>query len=419
MSPAATQVSYVDLYARWEQGNWSATAIDFSQDRTDWQERFSAFERKAALWNYSMFFHGEDSVTDNLSPFIDAAPLEEQKYFLATQQVDEARHAVFFARFMKEVADRGGDDVAAGLAATQAELTWGFKKTFALLDRVVEELRRDRSRTMLAKAVTMYHLIVESTLAQPGQHFIEDYLVKRDVLPGFRAGMRNVALDEQRHIGFGMKLLHDLAQEDPEVPAAVAEMLRETIPITTAVFVPPGWDRNYTECFGFTVEEIFEEGTRSLESKLRAAGMPIESLPGPTLMPLEMSIPERAKRGIALLQAGFLGPPNGAPKRDAEAMALLRDTVRRGIDHAHAPQGLVVQWDFSDAEPFYVRVDNGDTEAVPGRAPHHDIAFKCTLGDWVDVMAGRADPKRQLLRGRIRPTGSPRALWRARKLFAG
>ena len=42
-------------------------------------------------------------MTDNLSPFIDAAPREEQKYFLATQQVDEARHAVFFKRFMHEV----------------------------------------------------------------------------------------------------------------------------------------------------------------------------------------------------------------------------------------------------------------------------------------------------------------------------
>ena len=42
-------------------------------------------------------------MADNLSPFIDAAPREEQKYFLTTQQVDEARHAIFFKRFMHEV----------------------------------------------------------------------------------------------------------------------------------------------------------------------------------------------------------------------------------------------------------------------------------------------------------------------------
>mgnify|MGYP002147260388 CR=1 FL=1 len=56
------------------------------------QEQLSEIQRKSALWTYSMFFYGEDSVTDNLSPYIDAAPKEEQKYFLATQQVDEARH---------------------------------------------------------------------------------------------------------------------------------------------------------------------------------------------------------------------------------------------------------------------------------------------------------------------------------------
>ena len=29
----------------------------------------------------------------------------------------------------------------------------------------------------------MYHLVVEALLAQPGQHFISDYLERRDLLP--------------------------------------------------------------------------------------------------------------------------------------------------------------------------------------------------------------------------------------------
>src|SRR6516162_1069375 len=95
----ADAISYEDLYARWERGNWSATELDFSEDARQWRENFSEFERQAALWNYCLFFWGEDAVADNLSPYIDAAPHVEQKYFLATQQVDEARHAVFFKRF--------------------------------------------------------------------------------------------------------------------------------------------------------------------------------------------------------------------------------------------------------------------------------------------------------------------------------
>src|ERR671914_2032654 len=135
---AIDNVSYEDLYRRWEKGNWSAWDLDFTQDRTDWHETFSDLERNAALWNYSMFFHGEDSVTDNLSPYIDAAPREEQTYFLATQQVDEARHAVFFNRFMQEVVERGDGSVAGALEATRPQLTWGFRKTFEMLDRVVD-----------------------------------------------------------------------------------------------------------------------------------------------------------------------------------------------------------------------------------------------------------------------------------------
>src|SRR5881394_1875727 len=118
-------ISYSDLYARWERGNWRATELDFSEDARQWREDFTEFERQAALWNYCLFFWGEDAVADNLSPYIDAAPLEEQKYFLATQQVDEARHAVFFGRFMREVVQRG-DDIGGSLAATAPELTWGF-----------------------------------------------------------------------------------------------------------------------------------------------------------------------------------------------------------------------------------------------------------------------------------------------------
>jgi hypothetical protein len=415
---AVDQVSYTDLYERWERGNWRATEIDFSVDKVEWQERFTEFERRAALWNYAMFFHGEDTVADDLSPFIDAAPREEQKYFLTTQQVDEARHAVFFNRFMHEVVERGDGTVAGALDATRPELTWGFVKTFEMLDRVVDELRRDRSRTKLAQAVTMYHFVVEATLAQPGQHFISDYLRERDLLPGFRAGMRNVALDEQRHIAFGVKLLRDLAAEDPEVPEAVAEQLRAVTPVSLAVFVPPGWNTDYAECFGFTLEQIYEEGAKSFEAKFRAAGMPIESLPGPQIMPMDMPPRQRAERGLAMLRNGYLGERNGPPARDPAAMAVLFDSIRRNVDLRRAPDGpFVLQWEFPDAEPWHVRLDNGSTAAAPGRAPHVDLELRCRFDDFVDVVAGRLDPRKAVATGRLRPRATPKALWRARGLF--
>ena len=417
MPVAVEQVSYEDLYARWERGNWRATELDLSRDVADWSG-LSDLERRAALWNYALFFHGEDAVADDLAPFIDAAPREEQKYFLATQQVDEVRHAVFFKRFMHEVVGLGDGTVAGGLRATEPELTWGFRRTFELLSRVTGELRRDRSRVALARAVTMYHLVVEATLAQPGQHFITDYLERRDVLPGFRAGMRQVALDEQRHIAFGVRLLHDLAVEDPAVPGAVADLIRLATPYSVAVFVPPGWNREYTEVFGFTLEEIYAEAARSFEAKLRAAGLPLESLPGPSPFPLDMTPAERGERALAMLGAGFIGPPNGPPPRDPASMALLFDAMRRAVDHRTAPAGpFTVQWEFEDAEPWHLRVHNGSTAAAAGRAEAVDVELRCSYEDWVDVVAGRLDARRALARRKLRPHGTPRAIWAARSLF--
>ena len=33
---AMDKISYADLYARWERGNWRATDIDFTADRAHW-----------------------------------------------------------------------------------------------------------------------------------------------------------------------------------------------------------------------------------------------------------------------------------------------------------------------------------------------------------------------------------------------
>ncbi len=41
----ADAISYEDLYARWERGNWSATELDFTEDARQWREDFTEFER--------------------------------------------------------------------------------------------------------------------------------------------------------------------------------------------------------------------------------------------------------------------------------------------------------------------------------------------------------------------------------------
>src|SRR5262245_33871255 len=95
-------MTYQELYALWERQNWRAHELDFSVDREHWLATPSEAQRHTAF-SVGSFYVGEERVTADLAPFLLAAPNGEVEAFLATQLVDEMRHAVFFDRWMAEV----------------------------------------------------------------------------------------------------------------------------------------------------------------------------------------------------------------------------------------------------------------------------------------------------------------------------
>ncbi|MGN6816775.1 MAG: ribonucleotide-diphosphate reductase subunit beta [Solirubrobacterales bacterium] len=418
-------ITYEDLYHRWEQGNWSVYDIDMSQDRAGW-ESLSEIQRRSAMWIYSMFYYGEDRVADTLAPYVTAAPTEEQSYFLATQQVDEVRHSIFFHRFFKEVIGVGGESVQQTLASTLPQLNWGYRGVFDRLDRMAEELRRDRSLAKYAQAITLYHLIVEGSLAQPGQHFIEDFFASKDTMPGFSEGMANVSRDEQRHIGFGVKVLSELLAEGvpgwEENRAAVIELLRETLPYMPGVFSPPDLDREYTECYGFSIEDILAFGLKLVRQRWRTIGFPTEEMP-PGVFPID---PDKGEEEIAanqvqMLMAGVVGAPSGkAPEASPEVQRLYFDLISRVADPTAANGSpFVLQWRFTDAEPWHLVLDNGSTRAEAGEAPNPNVTIESSWADW--ILNGKPDTNRLklMLQRRIRPRGKLRDIARLRKVFNG
>jgi hypothetical protein len=291
---------------------------------------------------------------------------------------------------------------------------------------MADELRRDRSLPKYAQAITLYHLIVEGSLAQPGQHFIEDFLAEEGTLPGFSSGMENVSKDEQRHIGFGVKVLSELLGEGrpgfEENRAAVIELLRKTLPYGVAVFTPPNWDREYTECYGFSLEDIFAFGLKLIRQRWRTIGFPTEEMP-PGVFPFDPEISEEeiAANQIKLLEAGVVGQPGLVePKADPELQRLFFEVVRRSADPAAANgSALVYQWRFKDADPWHLVLDNGSTRAEPGEAPNPNVTFETSWADWVHSTGPGSSPVKSILRGRIRPRGKVRELLRMRKVFPG
>jgi hypothetical protein len=411
-------ISYERLYRLWEENNWSATKIDFTVDRDHWRTKLTDKQRDSALWNYAMFLVGEEAVARTLTPVLEAADRFPQSIFLTTQIVDEARHHVFFDRFMREVVGIG-EDTQSTLKAMEPYLTWGFKQIFDELDRLTDQLRKKpKDKAMLAQTVALYHVVVEGMLAVPGQHFIQRYVKKFDILPGFKEGIDNVSRDEARHVAFGIKLLGDLVRSSKECRDAAIELWDRVLPWAVGVFVPPNRDREYAECFDFTLTEIYAFGYRSFETKINRVGITMEEIPMMRQQGLEESYEERARQAWVLIDAGIIGDDRREPEVTREAMEILFDGAARSVNLEVARSlGGPIAWLFTDFEPWHMVVTNGHAEAKPGKVDNAALALEVSSADWARIAMRRADPRIALLRRRLKLHGSLTARAKLPKLF--
>ena len=191
------------------------------------------------------------------------------------------------------------------------------------------------------------------------------------------------------------------------------------MPYSLAVFVPPdGLNREYTRAYGFEMEDIFAFGLKSVRTKWRAIGYPMEEMPGVLPVDPEMEPEEIAARQIRLLEAGVMGEPNGSPDRDPEIQEIYFNVIANSAD-TNAVNGdpLTVQWDFTDADPWHVVVANGSTRAEQGRAADADVTLKASWADWINISKGNIKPSRAMLSRRLKMKGRPRGLYAFTKAF--
>ena len=411
-------ISYERLYRLWEENNWSATRIDFTVDKEHWYTKLDDLQRRSALWNYAMFLVGEEAVARTLTPVLDATAGYPESIFLTTQIVDEARHHVFFDRFMREVVGIGRDTQST-LDEVRDQLTWGFTQVFDELDRLTEALhKKPKDRALVTQTIALYHVVIEGVLAIPGQHFIQRYVEKYEILPGFSEGITHVSRDEARHVAFGIKFLGDLVRSAEECRAAAIDLWDRVMPWAAGVFVPPNRDRAYAECFGFTLTEIFAFGMRSFETKLKRLGIDVSEIRMYQSQDLEMPYEERARRAWVLIDCGVIGDDRREPELNEEAFELLFDGMSRVMDIDVARSlGGPVEWDFTDAEPWHLVVTNGHIEAKPGRAGEAALSLECSGADFAKIAVNRTDPRMALLKRRLKVHGSLAAKAKLPKIF--
>jgi ribonucleoside-diphosphate reductase beta chain len=267
------------LYRRWEDSQWSPFAIDLSTDREQWRQ-MQGEDRELILFVLSSLMVAEERITTKFSGLVGAYGSEEEATFLCTQQVDEARHMQFYARFQDEVV-ASPDVITAHVVRARERVSDAFRQIFD------EELVRAHDRlvrepcNIAAKVrfVTLYHLILEGTLGLTSFKFTTDHLSREELLPGFVDGYSRIHHDETRHIAYGVWFLREAVRAQPQNAEVVRGTLRELLPSVAATLAPPdpGSGRDF-EAIGASTEAVRAFALGGLERRLEVIGVPLSSL---------------------------------------------------------------------------------------------------------------------------------------------
>ncbi|HZU15639.1 MAG TPA: R2-like ligand-binding oxidase [Candidatus Dormibacteraeota bacterium] len=218
------------LFEKAERLAWDPLQVDLERDREDWAGMVD-LQRDLVLPIAALFVAGEEAVTLDLLPLVLWAArtgrLEEEVY-LTSFLHEEAKHTLFFRRWLDQVA-RATDDLH-GYMGTN------YRRIFLEeLPGAMSRLLDDGSPAAVARAVVTYSLIVEGVLAETGYHSFRQLLEIQGLLPGLLQGVGLVARDESRHIRFALYLLRRLIAEDPSLWQVVRGRMDELVPYALGV----------------------------------------------------------------------------------------------------------------------------------------------------------------------------------------
>ena len=265
------------LYRRWEDSQWSPFAIDLTVDREQWPG-LADDERGLIHFALSSLMVAEERITTKFSGLVGAHGSEEEATFLSTQQVDEARHMQFYARFQDEVVGEPAV-IAAHVERGREQVSDSFRQIFdvALVESHERLVAAPADLTAKVRFVTIYHQILEGTLGLTSFRFITDYLRGRELLPGFVDGYSKIHRDETRHIGYGVWFLRETVRAHPEQADTVRATLRDLLPAVAESLKPPG-EGATQDLLGVSEDDVRTFALNGLTRRLSIIGVPLETV---------------------------------------------------------------------------------------------------------------------------------------------
>jgi ribonucleoside-diphosphate reductase beta chain len=237
--------------------------------------------RGLVLFVLSSLMVAEERITTKFSGLVGAYGSEEEATFLSTQQVDEARHMQFYARFRDQVIAEP-DLIAAHVERAREHVSPAFERLFdrALVEFHERLVAEPQSKEAKVAFVTLYHLILESTLGLTTFKFTTDYLNREGLLPGFVDGYSKIHHDETRHIGYGVWFLRESVVTDPGLGDVVRSTLRDLLP-SVAESLSPSDDGSGGidfDALGVSLDEVREFALNGLKRRLELIGVPLKTL---------------------------------------------------------------------------------------------------------------------------------------------
>ena len=259
------------LYRHWEEGQWSPWDVDLATDRAQWE---GIQDRSLVTFVLGSLMVAEERITTKFSGLVGAFSSEEEATFLATQQVDEARHMQFYARFQDEVISEPAV-IAEHVERAREQVSPAFRTVFD--DKLVAAHERlvANPGDLEAKVVfvTLYHQIIEGTLGLTTFEFTTRFLEREGLLPGFVAGYTKIHHDEQRHIGYGTWFLRETVSDRPQMAEVVHATMQDMLPAVAESLTPP--EGAGEAVLGASADELRSFALDGLSRRLNIIGAPL------------------------------------------------------------------------------------------------------------------------------------------------
>jgi ribonucleoside-diphosphate reductase beta chain len=254
---------------------WDPADIDFSRDRADW-ERLSDLERDYAIRLCAEFVAGEESVTEDIQPFMAAMRAEGRlgdEMYLTQFAFEEAKHTQVFRMWLDAVG------VTEDLHRYLDELPAYRQMFYDELPECLNALSTDPSPAAQVRAAVTYNHIVEGMLALTGYYAWHRICVDRAILPGMQQLVRHIGDDERRHMAWGTFTCRRHVAADDANWTVFETRMNELLPLALKV-TEEGFAIYGDEVpFGITPEEMMQyagdKGMRRFGTISSARGRPV------------------------------------------------------------------------------------------------------------------------------------------------